>query len=235
MARPTLAEQAFSEIRRRILTGELPAGERLVLEDLARDLDVSMSPVKEALRQLESCGLVEIHPRRGTNVRLHLKQDARDVFEARLMLEPEIVAKAVAGGPLPRAVLAELDAAIGELTRLRDGTRFRDIGRAVAADGDFHRAIARATGNRVLVEMYGGLIDRAHLVRNFSTLAPRAEATIAEHRAIRDALAGGDPHLARDAAVAHIRAVRSMVMEALHTAHQRSQTAASDLASTTGR
>src|SRR5918995_1350876 len=83
----TLAEQAAAELQEAILSGELEPGSPLRLEKLARTLDMSPMPVREAVRQLERLGLAEHVPHRGARVSRLSVDDLRDTYEARLPLE----------------------------------------------------------------------------------------------------------------------------------------------------
>ncbi len=83
----TLAERAFGTLHEAIVTGVLAPGERLPIEELAEVLDMSPMPIREALRQLDSAGLVENIPHRGARVTELSLDDLREVYEARLALE----------------------------------------------------------------------------------------------------------------------------------------------------
>jgi DNA-binding GntR family transcriptional regulator len=84
----TLAEKAFVALHDAIVRGELRPGERLPIEELADVLDMSPMPIREALRRLDAVGLVENVPHRGARVTELSLEDLRDVYEARLALEP---------------------------------------------------------------------------------------------------------------------------------------------------
>ena len=84
----TLAERAFATLHEAIVTGVLPPGERLPIEELAEILEMSPMPIREALRLLDSVGLVENIPHRGARVTELSIDDLREVYEARLALEP---------------------------------------------------------------------------------------------------------------------------------------------------
>jgi DNA-binding GntR family transcriptional regulator len=84
----TLAERAFATLHEAIVTGVLPPGERLPIEELAEVLEMSPMPIREALRLLDSVGLVENIPHRGARVTELSIDDLREVYEARLALEP---------------------------------------------------------------------------------------------------------------------------------------------------
>ena len=85
----TLAERAFSALRRGIVSGELAPGQRLRIEEIAAAMNVSHSPVREAIRQLESHGLVEHVPHRGSHVTGLSLDDLAQLYDARLHVEPE--------------------------------------------------------------------------------------------------------------------------------------------------
>lgn len=213
----TLADRAFVELRMRILSGRLARGRRLLPDELAHDLDISQTPIKEALKQLEATGLVEISARRGAKVRDFTAQDVDEVYVARELIEPQIAVEAIRRGGCSPARLAELDETIERLAALIEGRQFRDIAAAVEADGDFHRLIAEASGNRILLSIQRSIADQAHLVRYFSSSGSDVSDTIAEHRAIRDALAAGDPDAAVAAVRRHIRAARQRIFVDLQT------------------
>src|SRR4051794_20786594 len=84
----TLADAATAELRDRILSGELQSGAPLRLEELARSLGMSISPIREAVRKLETLGLAEHVAHRGSRVKQLDVRDLHDVYEARLVLEP---------------------------------------------------------------------------------------------------------------------------------------------------
>ncbi len=84
----TLAERAFATLHEAVVTGVFAPGERLPIEELAEVLEMSPMPIREALRQLDSVGLVENVPHRGARVTELSIDDLREVYEARLALEP---------------------------------------------------------------------------------------------------------------------------------------------------
>src|SRR3954462_14023997 len=92
----TLADAATAELRERILSGELESGAPLRLEELARSLGTSISPIREAVRKLETLGLAVHVAHRGSRVKELDVEDLRDTYEARLALEPVAVARASA-------------------------------------------------------------------------------------------------------------------------------------------
>src|SRR5262244_3949246 len=117
--RPTVTGSVAEELRRRIVTGEYLGGEQIRQEAVAEELGVSRIPIREALLQLESEGLVVIHTHKGAVVASLTPDDAVDLFEARLLLEPTMVRKAVEAASA--ADVAQVGASLGEYERAVKG------------------------------------------------------------------------------------------------------------------
>lgn len=211
----TLSQRVHAELRRRILNAELVRGERVNLERLSKELHVSPSPLKNALRQLAREGLVEIRPRSGTVVRNFDGKDVADIYRCRDLIEPAAAAIVAAAGPAPAALIETLDDAIRTLVDASDGEQFIRPLKVSDADGAFHRLIVKATGNTVLAELHDILITRALMVRSYASGGPRAVETIAEHRAILLALAAGDPAAAEEASRLHLRGAERFTLSSM--------------------
>ncbi len=198
------AARAYVHLKERLLDGRLAGGTLLSENELAHQLGLSRTPVRQAFVQLEAEGLLELYPRRGALVVPVSASEADDVLEARLLLEQHAARRATAAGPNLaeelRVLLAEQDEA------LTDG------GAAFArADRRFHRAIVAATGNAILLRQYDALRDRHQRIAA-TTVArdpSRVARFVAEHRDIAGALGRGDA----DAAAA-------LMGEHLHGAHE---------------
>lgn len=93
-AHRTLAEKAFISLHDAILTGKLRPGERIPIEDLAAALEMSPMPVREAIRRLDSLGLVENVPHKGARITELSVEDLFEIYEARISLEPVAIARA---------------------------------------------------------------------------------------------------------------------------------------------
>lgn len=207
-----LGEQAYREIRRRILALEYAPGSRLQVDEIARHLAVSPSPVKEALKLLESEGLVEIKARKGTLVRHFSARDVVDVYEMREFLEGGAAAKAIEAKAVTPAVLADLNATIARLAAVTLGQGFSDLEEGVRADWDFHTRIVALADNALLAEWHERLLGHAQVIRNYSMHTNRAQTTLVEHRAIVAALAAGDATRARAATRGHLRSTRNSIL-----------------------
>lgn len=94
--RPTTSEEfAYHEVRTEILTGRIPAGTRIIQSEIAAKLGVSVTPVREAMRRLQSEGLVNLTPHRGATVGELELSKAREIYQLRILLEPMSVERAV--------------------------------------------------------------------------------------------------------------------------------------------
>lgn len=161
-ARPkTLAEQTADAIVRAAAEGRLKAGERLMEAELARDLHISRVPVREALRLLESQGVVVNEPYRG--IYLFESDDASlaQLLSVRMVLEEHAIAVAM---PAIAADPARLHPFEDALSQMKDAVRRRDIYAVAMADMQFHRAIYLATGNQTLVDIWGLLARKLMIV-----------------------------------------------------------------------
>lgn len=200
---PLLTKNAYvyDVVRRRILLGELPPGEPIPQVRIAAELGVSTTPLREALRRLESEGLVEIVAHKDVRPTALTADDARNLYEARLALDPEA------------ARLAATRRTADELALIQDAARAL---RPLSDPGDldaimdhraFHRAIYRASHNPVMTSLLDGLWDRADRYRRIG-MVTRGEQDLArvhdEHLALAAAVSDGDGERAQDVMRAHV-------------------------------
>ena len=205
-AAPSAKERAYRHVKRRILDGALPGGELLSEGEVAEELGMSRTPVREAFLLLEAEGLMHLYPKRGALVVPVSPEEVRDVMEARQVVERH-AATVVATRP-PAGILEELEALIAEQDERR---RADDPPGFVDADRRFHRALVVAAGNAVLLRFYDSLRDRqrrmgtATIMRDPGAMA----AFVDEHRAIVRALAAGGRDEAADRLGRHIAGARA--------------------------
>src|SRR5215217_7256254 len=119
----TLAEYALQELREAIILGELEPGSPLRLDELARSLGMSISPIREAVRQLEALGLAIHVPHQGAKVVPIDVDELRDLFTVRLVLESEAVRRAATRFSDADAELASAQLAAADLARDSDDVR----------------------------------------------------------------------------------------------------------------
>lgn len=154
----TLKQQAYDEIRARMAEGALYSGERLSPSRLAKEMGISHIPVREALSQLHSEGLVEQKPRRGMFVRRLDRRELVELMEFRKTLECH--AAAVAARRITDDQLDELGRHLAEFRRLRDiiegiendAERFPHMLEWIRADVAFHTGILAAAGNHYFIK-----------------------------------------------------------------------------------
>src|SRR5919108_370132 len=151
---PSRTQYVLDAIKHRILTGQLTPGQALVETELAAQFGVSKTPVREALKTLAGTGLVVMNQYKGVTVRMVDADMAREVYDVRLLLEPEALKRAVRRG-------ASLDAARAALTR---ADAAGDTAERSLANREFHRALYLPCGNPLLGRMLDEVRDQAALV-----------------------------------------------------------------------
>ena len=162
-----IREIAYEVLKKAIITGEIPAGERIVETDYADRLHISRTPLREALRKLERDGLVEYVMRRGVIVHAFTTEDVEQIYTIRNCLEmltlPDIIEKAT---PEDIAHLRELLVKMDELNAKNDVEALSPVAR------EFHTAITAISGkNRILRVIEG----QDEYIRRFSAMAIKQE------------------------------------------------------------
>lgn len=179
---PSRTQYVLEAVKHRILTGQLAPGQPLVETELAAQFAVSKTPVREALKTLAGTGLVVMSQYKGATVRTVDAAMAQEVYDVRLLLEPEALRRTVRSGAL-------LEEARDALERADSAA---DAAERSLANREFHRALYVPCGNPLLSRMLDDVRDQAALVSAvaWATL-PSWEREAAEHREIlRLALAG---------------------------------------------
>jgi GntR family transcriptional repressor for pyruvate dehydrogenase complex len=217
-------EEIVRQVKTMIAEGRLKGGDRLPPErDLAEKFVVSRTSVREALRALESLGLVEIRPGEGTFVReasidtlieplallmASQREATGELFEARRLLEPALAALAAT-----RATPEE----IHEMERILD-EQAREIGAGrtgLAQDAQFHAAIGAAAHNRAITRIAHAIMDLLTQSREDSLNTPgRPTRSHEDHQRVLAAIRARDTEAARKAMLEHIAAVEGLVLGA---------------------
>jgi DNA-binding GntR family transcriptional regulator len=205
----SLRERAYTQIRRMVMLGDIPTGQRLAEEQIAEQLNVSRTPVREAFVRLHADRLLKRFSDGGYYVAEVDLFDLRDLYELRLTLELRGITRTGEEGiEHDRDALLELHAAWMAIQAAPP----EPDGSFIELDEDFHLALLRSSGNLALAEMLETVNIRIRPVRTYDFLtADRIESSIGEHLGIVAALLGGDIVLAADRLREHIGASLDVV------------------------
>ena len=203
----SLADIVYERVEEDILTGAYQRGDVLTELKLSEKLNVSRTPVREALRRLEQDDLVESRGKTIVVVGV-THQDLLDMLEIRLRLEG--LATAMCCQRIGQKELVELD----EIVTLQEFYVSRDLpDKILESDSRFHTAIYAACGSRVFDKQLTGLLKRLMRHRKLSVSDnQRAQKSTAEHRAIFNALAAGDAAQAEALATQHVERARDNIL-----------------------
>lgn len=210
----SLAKVVREDILGLILKGELAPGRRINEPDVAERLGVSRVPVREALRELESTGLVVSRKNVGVFVRELAPREVAELYELRGVLDGHAGSRAAALGETRRRALSRtLDSANAAM---RKAARRGDVPAYYAENLRFHWAIVESAGNAKLLEAYRAVVQQLHLwrLKNLSRPIGMA-ASIAEHEAIAKAVREGDTHRAGRLLADHVGAARQRLQDHL--------------------
>jgi DNA-binding GntR family transcriptional regulator len=207
-----LSDQAVEALRHDILTCRLMPGAAISESLVTERLSFGRAPVRAALARLAEEGLVQAQPRRGWVVSMVTIRDIHEVFDLRLLLEPE-GARRAAGRVGDATTLRRLDGVCGRGYRAGD----HDSALAfLAANRDFHVAVAALSGNQRLERQIARLLDEATRMLVLGLARRDRSGEMAhEHRALISALAAGDAAEAAEQMRAQVAASRAMVLSAL--------------------
>ncbi|MEU8238364.1 GntR family transcriptional regulator [Actinoplanes missouriensis] len=203
--RSTLGEDVYATLRSAVLEHNLAPGDRVNIDALARELEVSPTPVREALARLESEGLVRKRALAGYTVSPLLTRDEfADLFDMRLLLECAAARRAAthATDALRRALVEQAAQTVAE-----SGDERAWHAAFTAQDAELHRLVAQASASPLLLDAFTRLHAHLHLHRRYFPYAQTA-VTQREHRALADAIAGHDPDRSEAAMRRHLTQAR---------------------------
>lgn len=203
--------QVVETLRNAITSGRFAPGQRLVEKDLCELLGVSRPSIREALRELESEGLITTIPNRGPLVSMLTARDAASIYEVRGVLEA-LAAKLFAEKAAPEQV-----AALGEsVERLEVAYAGGDVERILRAKKDFYDVLLAGSQNVIIPSMLRTMNARITQLRRVSLSSPkRLPASIREIRAVLRAISNRDPDAAFEASLRHIAAAAKAAMAKL--------------------
>jgi DNA-binding GntR family transcriptional regulator len=208
----SVVDQLAAKIRQRILRNEIEAGAQLRQEALAEAYGVSRMPIREALRQLEAEGLVVFNPHRGVIVSAMSIEEAGELFDLRLLIEPDLLARATrAATPDDHAVCRQ---ALDRMNRAYDDA---DTAHWGELNGAFHICLyrpAQRPRSETLVQTLNGNIDR-YVRLQLSLEAGALDRARDEHERLFSIYAAGDPEAASTLLSEHIAHARDALIEKL--------------------
>jgi DNA-binding GntR family transcriptional regulator len=208
MRRLTLAEQAYEELQEQIVSGRLAAGQRLLAEELAGELAISQTPVKEALARLALDGLVEGTSRRASVVRRFTVADIEKIYEARLLLELHATAAGLVAGRATPQFVDRLQAIFDEqMTEISRQTT-QGLAEAIRLDREFHELLVSIGDNPLIAGWHRMALRQTQTIRNYSLERYDINRVRREHGAIVEAMRTGDAGKVAAALGFHLAASR---------------------------
>lgn len=205
-------DRVYSHIRDGIIAGTYAPGARLGEVDIAELTDTSRTPVREALRQLEMEGLVEVVPHRGARVYTWTADDLEEIYDLRMTLEAMAAARAAR-----RIGDKDIDR-LSELCDLMESAAAngQQLDLMAQLNDEFHAIVRTAAASTRLLTMLGAVIQFPLVMRTFHRYAPADVArSHAHHRDLVAALASGDEIWADSVMRAHVRAAKHVLLQSL--------------------
>ena len=199
----SLHRKAYDALKAAVQIGELRANQRLLETELAGQLGLSRTPVREALRLLENEGVVEHTPGKGWKVSPISLRDIHEIFEVKLVLEPYVSERAAAlATPEERADLLAI------VDRMTEAERLGDIESWLRQDEAFHALLFSLARNVRLTQTLMGLNGQWYRVRaGVIGMTRRMKESLQEHRDVAECVARGNPEEARRISKEHLERV----------------------------
>jgi DNA-binding GntR family transcriptional regulator len=208
-ARNTGAHYVYAELKRRILSLELKPGERIFEPAMAAALQVSRTPLREAIRRLISESLLEQQPTGGVLVPTLDEKAVAELYDVRAAIESLMAREACA-----RATKADIESLAGIVERNAAMVDFAD--EAMKQGMALHAAIAGLAGNSWAQRFHDQISSQMERYRHFTNNAQeRRDLALAEHRILLDAIAGGNPEKAAKVAFEHVIGARDEALRAI--------------------
>ncbi|MFI0859166.1 GntR family transcriptional regulator [Streptomyces smyrnaeus] len=223
----SIQAQVIAEMRGRIISGEIDPGDPLSELALAEEFGVSRTPVREALKQLQTEGLVEIRPRVGTFVTTPSRREITELFEMKELLEGAAARLLAQRGRVPETDrlqenLKEADAAVAR----DDHERYAEL------VGEFHELLITGADNHKLEAHYRTLMNQlaySRLVKTSLSQPGRPLQSDREHHLVVELIVEKDGDSAEQVMREHVRASRRALMAGLPTPGSQSSTGTADV------
>lgn len=207
--RASLKEEVLSKIKEFIMKGRFAPGQRIVIDALAKELGVSVTPVREALHHLAAEGLVSIEPRKGFTVKKWEAKEIEDLLYLRMYLEKLAVRLFI-----EKASERDINDLAAIIERMDRSVEASDLESLTALNSQFHRKILQGSGNQELLKIMESLSAKLHRVRILSLSYPgRMGQSRTEHRTIFEAIKARDIPKAEKAVEEHIKNVMTVLLK----------------------
>ena len=191
----SLTDDAYGQLKEEILENRMPPGFQALEQDLAQRMNMSRTPIREALIRLQEEGLVEVIPRRGMRVLSLSPSDMREIYEVLACIESEAAAMIAKRKP-NRKELGGLERATADMEKALEKD---DLDTWASADTRYHRELVRLCNNERLAHIAYTLMDQAHRVRMFTLrLREKPVRSTQEHRDQVKAFLEGHPDKVRE-------------------------------------
>lgn len=210
-----LTEQTYRFLKDKILKREISPGEKISVEEVAHGLGVSRTPVVNALKMLESDGLVEIQPRRGTFVTHLTAQDVAELFEIRLLIELHAAEQIFAQNKV-KQLLDEIEEPLNRMYSAISEADYVDYDSFISGDRDLHLQLVKYLNNHRLFEIYSALNVHMQVARaHYLDTVENALQAQREHEAMLIAIRNNNLADLKEAIQNHIVNVKARILTLL--------------------
>lgn len=190
----SLSDQAYQLVKERIISNKLPAGYQVLEEELAGELNMSRTPLREALIRLQDEGLIQMIPRRGVRIVPLSVDDVHEIYQLLTSLETTAAELLAVKKPNQK----EADRLQAAVDRMASSLAADDLDSWAKADEQFHRLLVDQCGNRRLANAARTFLDQSQRVRMVTLrLRERPVRSTEHHGQLVDAIRRADPKLAR--------------------------------------
>lgn len=209
--RKYLRDLIFEKLQQAIFSGKIKSGERITEKEIAKELSVSRTPVREALYRLASTGVIKIIPHRGFLISKWSSKEIKDVIELRIALEVFAVKLAI-----QRILPSEISELKVLVAKMEKAVKKEDMMKASHLNSLFHDGIILASKNKELFEVMEPIKNKIYHFRIISISTPnRLKKSLKEHEEILNALINKDDELAQKLMAQHIQEVGLIIEKKL--------------------
>jgi DNA-binding GntR family transcriptional regulator len=209
--RKSLREEVYDSLRRSILHGKLKAGQRLIEEQLAHQIGISRTPVREAFHKLEKDDLVTRLPKGGFAVREFTKADVEEIFGIRCALES--YAAYLATIHMTSDKISALEKKLEELQKALEGG---DTNKVVQLNTEFHNLLYKACKSKKLADMINTYTDYFYRYRAaFPINEDNFKYTVEDHKGMLEAMKKKNPRLVERLVRTHLEKTKELVLKAV--------------------